>query len=335
LKILLTGASGFVGSHILDALRAHNLDTAILLRPSSNRAFIAAHLARGKELQPSARFEVEVRIGSIGDPESLRKAMAGITHVVHCAGATKARRNAEFYEVNQVGTQNVVSAVNAQKVTRLIHISSLAAAGPAVAEKPAREDDPPRPVSVYGESKLAGEAEVRGQAKSEFVILRPPAVYGPRDAEFLRLFKAIKRHLLPQTGVRQALSLVFVRDLAEAVVRSLELHGVAGKTFFVAGREAVTAATLARRIVAQIKTWTIPLPLPTVFFWPICLAQELMTRLTGKANVLSLQKYAELSAPGWVCDPSRFEKETGNICSTSLDAGIAQTLTWYRENQWL
>ncbi len=123
MKILLTGASGFVGSHILDSLRGRGLATVLLLRPTSNRQFIASHLP-----------DVEVRPGSIGDPESLRQAMAGITHVIHCAGATKAGRVAEFYEVNQGGTRNVVSAVNAQagQVQRLVHISSLAAAGPAV-----------------------------------------------------------------------------------------------------------------------------------------------------------------------------------------------------------
>ena len=123
----------------------------LLLRPTSNRRFIASHLP-----------DVELRSGSIGDPESLRQAMAGVTHVIHCAGATKAGRLAEFYDTNQAGTRNVVSAVNAQagQVQRVVHISSLAAAGPAVPEKPAREDDPPQPVSEYGKSKLAGEMEV-------------------------------------------------------------------------------------------------------------------------------------------------------------------------------
>jgi dihydroflavonol-4-reductase len=124
LKILLTGASGFVGSHILDSLRARGLATVLLLRPTSNTQFIAPHLPK-----------VEQRPGSISDPESL-PAMAGITHVIHCAGATKASRISGFYEVNQAGTRNVVNAVNAPRqvqVQRLVHISSLAAAGPAPA----------------------------------------------------------------------------------------------------------------------------------------------------------------------------------------------------------
>jgi nucleoside-diphosphate-sugar epimerase len=326
LKILLTGASGFVGSHILDSLRQRGLDIALLLRPTSNNRFINSQLPN-----------VEVRPGSIGDPDSLGRAMAGITHVIHCAGATKAVRVAGFYEVNQAGTRNVVSAVNGQagRVERLVYVSSLAAAGPALRERPAREEDVPQPVSEYGKSKLAGELEVRDHCRAEFVILRPPAVYGPRDTEFLRLFRAVKRHLLPKPGGAQALSMVFVRDLAEAVVTSLTHSAAAGKTYFVAAREVVTARMMGEEIAAQMNTWTLPLPLPTGLLWLVCLAQELVSRLTGKPNVLSLQKFAELRAAGWVCDPTRLERETGYACATTLNRGIAETLAWYREHNWL
>lgn len=298
----------------------------LLLRAGSDRRFVARHLP-----------EVEVRSGSIGDLESLRQAMAGITHVIHCAGATRAVRMEDFYEVNQKGTRNVVSAVNEQKgqVQRLVHISSLAAAGPALREKPAREEDVPRPVSEYGKSKLAGEQEVRNHCREEYVILRPPAVYGPRDGEFLRLFRAVKNHLLPRTSEAQALSLVFVRDLAEAAATCLSHPAAAGKTYFVAGREVVTARSLGKEIAEQMKVWTLPLPLPTWMLWPVCLAREAWSRLTGKPSVLSLQKFAELRAPGWVCDPTRLERDTGCACTTTLKQGVAETLLWYRQQNWV
>jgi nucleoside-diphosphate-sugar epimerase len=326
LKILLTGATGFVGSHILDSLCGRGLATVLLLRPTSNKRFIASHLPN-----------VEIRSGSIGDPGSLHQAMADVTHVIHCAGATKAVRLAEFYDANQTGTRNVVSAVNAHagQVQRVVHISSIAAAGPALPEKPAREEDAPQPVSEYGKSKLAGEREVTNQCRSDYVILRPPPVYGPRDAELLRLFRAVKTHLLPRLSRAQALSLVFVRDLAEAVVTCLTHAAAAGRTYFVASREVVTARTIAEEIASQMNVWTLPLPLPTALLWPMCLAQELASRLTGKPNVLSLQKFAELRAPGWVCAPTRLERETRCTCATSLKAGISETLGWYREHRWL
>lgn len=326
MKILLTGASGFVGSHILDSLRGRGLPTALLLRPTSDRRFIAPHLP-----------EVEVRPGCISDPESLRRAMAGITHVIHCAGATRAVRTAGFYDVNQAGTRNVVAAVNELpgQMRRLVHISSLAAAGPAPREKPAREEDAPHPVSEYGKSKLAGEEEVRQRCRAEHVILRPPAVYGPRDAEFLRLFRAVKGHMLPRMSRAQALSLVFVRDLAEAVAACLSHPAAAGRTYFVAGREVVTADGMGREIADQMQVWTVPLPLPAWALWPVCLAREAWSRLTGRPSVLSLQKFAELRAPGWVCDGARLERETGHACATTLKQGIAETLQWYRQQHWV
>ena len=129
--------------------------------------------------------------------------------------------------------------------------------------------------------------------------------------------------------------MVSVRDLAEAVVTCLTHPAAAGKTYFVAAPEFTTARVMAEEIAAQMNTWTLPLPLPAAVLWPICLAQELASRLTGKPNILSLQKFAELRAPGWVCDPTRLERETGYACATTLKQGIAETLSWYREHDWL
>ncbi len=325
MKILLTGASGFVGSHILDALRKRGIPTAVLLRPTSSKRWVEPHLP-----------DVEVRTGSVTEPKSLGPALAGVTHVVHCAGCIKARRVSEFYEANQVGTRHVVEAVNAAAgaVQRFVHISSLAAAGPALPESPARETDQPGPVSEYGRSKLASELEVREHCRAEHVILRPPAVYGPRDGEFWRLFKAVKGHVRPTLG-NQPLSLVFVKDLAEATVRCLEHPAVAGKTYFAAAREVVTLGKMAREIARQMNVWTVPCPVPTALMWPLCLVEELRTRLTGKPQVLSLQKFAELRAPGWVCDPARLQRDIGFECATTLERGIAATLQWYLANHWL
>ncbi len=327
MKVLLTGANGFVGSHILDSLRARDVATAVLLRPSSNKQFIEPHLSR-----------VEVRLGSIGDPASLREAMRDVTHVIHCAGATKALRVSGLYEVNQAGTRQVVEAVNQRRdqIQRLVHISSLAAAGPSSPAKPICETDVPQPVSEYGRSKLAGEREVTANCQTGFVVLRPPAVYGPRDGEFLRLFKAVKSHLLPRfSGGRQALSFIFVKDLAEAAVTALTHPAANGKTFFVAAPEIVTAGQLADAIAAQMNVWTLPLPLPTAILWPICALQEMLSRLTGKANVLSRQKYPELRAAAWVCDPTKLRQELGFACATDLKHGLAETLQWYRDQRWL
>ncbi len=280
---------------------------------------------------------MEIRPGSITEPPSLRPALDGITHVIHCAGCTKASRPDDYRRINHEGTVNLVAAVNARQpgLKQFIHISSLAVTGPATPEQPAREADQPQPVSEYGRSKLAGELEVINHCGATFTILRPPAVYGPRDTGFLPLFKAIQHHLLPQPGKTQALSLVFARDLAQAILTCLDHPRSDGRTYFVASRGTVTSRGLARFIAKAMRVWTIPVPLPPAVLWPVCLVQELWSRVTGKPALMNLQKFAELRAPGWVCDPSRLETELGFKCDTRLATGISETIQWYRQAHWL
>jgi nucleoside-diphosphate-sugar epimerase len=320
MKVLLTGATGFVGSHILDALCARGISTAVLLRPTSNRQFLAAHLGT-----------IQLCLGSISDRESLASALAGVTHVVHCADSTKTFAAEEFDRVNHLGTRQVLAAANQRpgQVQRLLYISSLAAVGPASPDAPAREEDLPRPVSDYGQSKLAAELAIKQECRAEYVILRPPGVYGPRDSEFLRLFKAVRAHFRPDFGRgSRAFSLVFVRDLAEAVLACLTHPAAAGKTYHVAFAQPTSVRALSEEVARQMGVWTVGLPLPVQVLWPICLCQELWSRATGRASVLNRQKYAELKAPGWVCDTRRLERELGFACGTSLRQGIAETLAW-------
>jgi len=327
MKVLLTGATGFVGSHILDSLCARSVDSAILLRASSNRRLIHSHLN-----------QIDLRFGSIADAASLDRALEGVTHVIHCAGLTRAFRNTEFYEANHLGTRNVVEAVNrrADGFQRLLHISSLAAGGPVQPGKRAREDDVPHPVSHYGKSKLGGENEVRQNCRTEFVIVRPPAVYGPRDDGFIQMFRTVKAHVRPVfLGGIKELSFAYAPDLADAVVTCLLHPKTAGKTYFVAGSEVISPQDFAKEIARQMGVWTLLLPVPTPLLWPICAAQEALSRLTGRATILNRQKYAELRARAWVCDATRVREEVGVVCPTPIKEGIARTLSWYQEQGWL
>ncbi len=327
MKVLLTGANGFVGSHILDHLRRHEMVVKILLRRTSETELIAAHLP-----------EVEVHYGSLENGESLRAAMREATHVIHCAGCTKAIKGTQYYRVNQHGTRQIVEAINhpSSQIKRLVFISSLAASRPALPPDDAREIDSPAPVSEYGKSKLAAEHEVRKFCQKEYVILRPCAVYGPRDADFLMLFKAVKARLVPRFGSgRQPFSLIFVKDLAVAATHFLTAPQVAGGIFNIASPEAATARELVAEIARQMHRSPLVIPLPMVLLWLICLGQELLSQVTGQATILSRQKYRELSAPGWTCDPSRARQQGGFTAATSLETGIAETLSWYRQAKWL
>ena len=327
LRVLLTGANGFLGSHILDRLRAEGMVPRVLLRPASDTQFICTHLDA-----------VEVCHGSIAEPASLTAALEGITHVIHCAGKTKALRVAEYYEVNQQGTRYLVEALNAQAgpVRRLVYISSLAASGPATAAAPAQEDAPPDPVSEYGRSKLAGEQEVREHCRAPFTILRPAAVYGPRDRDVLVSVKWLRAPLRPRFGgERQALSFIFAKDAAAAVVRCLAQDQAAGQTYNLAAPEALTLGGVVREIQRQLGRRSLALPLPGSALWLACAAQDLISSLTRRPHILSREKYPELRAPGWVCDVTRIQRELGFVAPTTFRAGLGETLKWYREAGWL
>ena len=204
----------------------------------------------------------------------MREAVRGADCVIHCAGKTKAVRAAEYDAVNLEGTRNVVRAVNAEKATvkHLVHISSLAANHPAGADSPALETDAPRPVSEYGRSKLRAEELVRESCEAPFTILRPAAVYGPRDADFLPVFKAVRRHLMPLIGGgRMQLSLVYVGDVAAAALRCLGNPQAYGKTYHVASPEPCTTRDFLREIAAAMNVRAVPVSIPLALLYPVAL----------------------------------------------------------------
>lgn len=327
MNILLTGANGFVGSHLLERLLSAGHHLTVLLRPTSDVRFIADHLSR-----------VKVVRGGLSDPAVLAEAVAGATHVLHCAGATKAVREEGLFLANQQGTRNLVEAVNARagQVRRFLHISSLAAGRPGTRQNPAREDDPPAPCSAYGRSKLAAEREVRSRCAAVWTILRPAAVLGPRDREFLPLFRTARQGWAPVFGGgRQELSLVLVKDLAAAVVAALESDATSGRVFNVVGPETLTTRELVAAIGEALGRRPRLIRLPWWLLRGVCGAASVGARLTGRPTVLAHGKYRELATPGWVADGSRLREAIGDAWGTPLAGGLRETAFWYRENGWL
>jgi nucleoside-diphosphate-sugar epimerase len=128
---------------------------------------------------------------------------------------------------------------------------------------------------------------------------------------------------------------VYAQDLAQGVVNCLTSPATAGQTYFIASPEVVSGRGMAEEIARQMGRWTIPLPMPALLLWAICLIQQSLSQLTRRASLLNLQKYAELRAPGWVCSPAKFQTQTGFVCQTTLKQGISHTLEWYRREHWL
>lgn len=327
MRILLTGANGFVGSHILDELRENGFDVTVLLRRSSDTQFIESHLTQG----------VSVHYGSLADVDALAGAAANVDAIVHCAGKTKALTAAEYHEVNENGTRHVVLAASRIGTIRhLVFISTLAVSGPGTPAHPAQETDPPHPVTIYGKSKLAAEEIVKGEDTLAWTILRPAAVYGPRDRDFLQIFRSAKRGWVPLPGGgRQALSLAYGRDVAVAVRRCLGCSEAFGKTYHVASQPPHTGEDLAGEIAHAIRRPVRTLSIPAAVLYSACVIQEGVSRIRQRPHILNRQKWAELRAPGWVCSTDRIREDLGFIASTTLNDGVAETAAWYGKQGWL
>lgn len=325
MRVFVTGATGFVGSHT----------TRLLLEQGHEVVALARSEAKARELFP--RAAPRWVWGDLADEAALRRGLEGADVVVHLAGLTKAVRPAEFYEVNAAGTQRVLDAARAAAGdgVRMLHVSSLAAAGPTVRGRLGLESDPPHPISHYGSSKLAGEERVRA-GDLPWTVVRPPAVYGPRDVEFLRLFRVVQRGWAPVFGSGdQELSLVYVEDLARALCACVELD-FQGRTYYAAHPDVVTARELAGHIgravsVTRLRTLRIPKavvrPALTVSGW--------CARLLGRATLMSGDKAPEITAEAWTCSSAALERDSGWRAEYDTDRGLAATASWYREQGWL
>jgi len=327
MRVLITGANGFVGSHILDVLREAGAGVRIILRRTSNTRFIQDHLPH-----------VQVHYASLDDPAALQEAMRDTDCVVHCAGKTKVLRLEEYYEANQRGTRSVVDAANQHRgsLRHLIHISSRAVSGPSAPGNPSREDAPPAPISEYGKSKQLGELEVTGGCQVPYTILRPSAVYGPRDADFLHAFRAVRMRLMPLfDGGRQEINLVYARDVAGAVLRVMGDPRAFGNIYNVASPRRSTTREFLEEIARQMHVRPVPVHLPSAALYPVCLAQEIASRLTGRPGILSRQRFCELRAAGWACSVERIRHDFGFVADTPLSEGVRQTTAWYERHGWL
>lgn len=320
MKTLVTGATGFVGSHLVEQLLQRGHQVSALVRSPSRAAPLAA---RG----------VRLITGDLSDTRAIAEAVAGQDAIVHAAALTGAISEAEYFAANRDGTARIVEAAVAAGVPRLVHISSGAAGGPAQLDRPrSGHNEPDVPVTMYGRSKLAAEAVVRA-APLEWSILRPPAVYGPGDlANFLTVFRTARRlGIAPVFGDgSQQLSLVHVADLALAAILAAELPAHQQGMYYVNHPEVVTSRQLVSEIGRALGRELRVVPLP---HWVTRNALRLTgawARSLDRKTILHADKIHEFAGPAWTGDPARFIAATGWAPQFDLVRGLAETAAWYR-----
>ncbi|WP_457565877.1 NAD-dependent epimerase/dehydratase family protein [Caldithrix abyssi] len=325
-KIFLTGATGFVGSHLAEKLLQQGHELRVLLRTTSNLRWIAD-------------LNLESFYGSLDNPQSLLSGLKDIDVVIHCAALTKALKNEDYYKVNFEGTKKLVDLIinNNLPVKRFVFISSQAAAGPASSFEPVTEEDEPHPVSEYGKSKLLAEKYILEQkGKLPFTIIRPPAVYGPRDTDVLQFFQTVKRGIIPKWQNRDKYaSFVYVKDLVEGIALAAEHEKARDKIYFIADAQPYSWDDLARVVMDFFKTKAIHVPIPLGAVKIIAAVSERWSKITKQPSIINRQKVAELLPDFWICSPKKIQKELGFATQTSLENGVKQTLEWYVEHKWI
>lgn len=322
MSVAVTGATGFVGGHLAEALRRRGEEVRCLARSSSRTG-------------PLAALGCTVVEGGLDDDSALPRLVEGCHTVFHVAGAIAARDEAEFLRVNRDGTGRLASAAREAGVRRFVYVSSLAATGPAERGAPVDEVTPPRPVTAYGRSKRAAEEVLTGSGLP-FTIVRPPVVYGPRDRQLLRLFRLARRGLVPLLGDgEQELSLVHAADLAEALIAAAASPAAEGRTYHAAHPRVVTQRDLVRAVGRAVGARVRAVRLPAAVVRPLLAVTGAAARLAGRSTLLSADKAAEFLAPAWTCSSESLARDAGWRARVDLDEGLATTAGWYAAEGWL
>jgi nucleoside-diphosphate-sugar epimerase len=324
-SVLITGANGFVGSRLCRKLLQEGFRVIAGVRKTADLSLLDG-------------LEVEYRHGDITQPESLPAMVQGVNYAVHNAGIVTAKKPVYFTRVNEEGTRNFFNALKEHnpQVRKAVYISSLAAAGPAKDSRPRTEDDPPEPITAYGESKLNGERIALSFKNSiNVVALRAAGVYGPGDKEILAFFKTVHGRIKPYFGnINRMLQLVHVDDLCDAVFQALLSEDNSGRAYYVAESEANSMKNLIQLLENAMNRRGFPLYIPTPLFYVIAFLSEWSLRLVGATPMLTVEKAGELLA-SWEVSTDRAQKELGFVSQIPFAQGARDTYKWYVEHGWM
>lgn len=326
-QALVTGATGFVGSHLTERLTAEGWRICALVRRTSKTSLLD-------------RFAVERAEGDLGDDsggEVIARAVRGVDTVFHLAAATKARDANTYWRVNADGTRRIVEACSRAQPPprRFVYLSSYAAGGPVLNGRARSVSDPPAPFSAYGRSKLEGERIARTLEESgvEVVVVRAPVVYGPRDRDLLTYFRLVARGIAPYpAGPTRRLHVIFAPDLARALARSAT---AAPGTWAVAEPVEHSFRALIETIARVLHRRPLYIAVPQPVLLGAAAVTESVAGLFGRAVAFSRDKAREMLAPGWLHELPGTDELLPPGSATPLERGIADTAHWYRQQGWL
>ena len=326
MKALVTGATGFIGSHLVEALVQRGVRVRCLVRPTSHLAWVTD-------------LPVEIIYGDCQEKDSLEPGVKDVDLVFHLAGATRAIDAKTYFAVNALGTENLVQACleHNTRLQKFIYLSSQAAAGPGRDGGKKKESDHCAPVSPYGRSKRRGEELALAQAHEfPLLILRPSAIYGPRDKAFFFLFQCLAKRIKPSfSGGVQHLSLCSVQDLVDALLLAASTRTPSGEIFFLSDGQDYRMEEINDIFAQAMEVTAFRLRLPPPVLFGIAAVAEYFSKISGKPALISRGRAEEMIQPNWLCDITKARTILGFEPQISLPLGAKLTFDWYKKHNWL
>ena len=324
---VLTGATGFIGSHLADLLIQKGYEVRCIVRKGSN-------------LQWLKNKAVVCYAVGLESADALADVLNNATLVFHVAGVVRATSEQEFYEGNVGTTQTIIDALlkYTPNLHRLLVVSSLAATGPALDGRPVDEQTPTQPVSLYGRTKLLQEQLLQKYIHQlPITIVRPPAVYGERETDIYQFFKTYQQGFLPIAGLwgNKQLSMVHVSDLVLGIYLAATKPKAAGQVYFIGSDRQYNWADVAHATKLALGKGAIAVRLPHWSIYILGAVAQIVGRFTGRPSILSIEKAHEMTAPAWTCSSQKAITQLGYHPNISLNVGIAKTIAWYKTNGWL
>ena len=351
MKILVTGASGFIGSFIVSEGLERGHDVWAGVRRSSSRAYLQDPRTHFAELDLSDTTRLTAQL------QTLKTELGGTgwDYVIHAAGATKSLHREGFFRTNTEGTQHLVEALRAADMMpqRLVFISSLSVFGaiketepstlnskPSTPKRPPIVDtDTPQPNTAYGESKLAAERWLQEQTDVPWVILRPTGVYGPRERDYFLMAQSIKQHVDFAVGYQpQEITFVYVRDVVQAVYLACEqpAEQVLHRAYFLSDGLSYNSRAFSDLLQKEMGVRSVlHVKAPLWFLRAVCAVNGTVCRWMGKLTTLNMDKYHILAQRNWNCDIEPAKRELGYHPEWPLERGVPETVAWYKNEGWL
>lgn len=323
---LVTGASGFVGSHLVDYLLNKGFIVRCIVRKTSSLKWL-----NGKE--------VELFYCGLNDKEGLKIAFEGVDYVFHVAGVVKSKKPEGYYLGNVETTRNLleVAVEFKNKIKRFLVVSSQTVSGPSLDGKPVDENNTCQPITTYGRSKFAEEELAKKyMAQLPITICRAPAVYGERDTEILIFFKTFNSGLMTTIGFsKKLISLIHVRDLVEGFYLAAVSEKSSGQIYFISSEKYYTWQEIGdiTSKVLNKKPFSVKVPHSIVFV--IAVIAQFFAMFSSKPATLNIEKAKDITQQFWICNTGKAVRDLGYHQKISIQEGIKRTCDWYKKEGWI